>query len=756
MPQIANQTLELDDFSGGFTDDYINCNMNRGQKFDNVFILPNKKLISRWGFELDNNDTANSQIPAGNQRIGMLLNYNNSDDLLVQSAKKIYYRNTAAYTTLVGPTSNDVFNEGSTSSFVSASEWNRHLFVTNDSFPNVQKIYKDGSSVLQTRTAGLPALATAPTVTAGTSSTRSYIYAFHYYFTYTIGTQIFEDRGPVTQVALASSGDPSVNNNAISVIPVLANTAVNNYATTTIKVHIFRTLNEGVDLFKIGEVTNGTTVFTDNVSDSTAEDGVPIYTAGGVLDNDPPPLSKYIHIVNNVAYYGHVKVGSETFPNIYRISVPFDPDSCPESFEDEVEDEITGINSVQSTPIILCKRHIYRSEGYFDETGNGSLTHTRISDTAGCVSNLSAVQAEGGLFWAGNDGFYYTDGFRVLKISDHLNTTYASYISNTSNAKRIVGTYDEKYRRIIWTVQSSSSSSDNDSCIVLELRWGISNEMVFTTMSGGDTFSPTSVIFYNRQLYRSDRRGYVFIHNESATADRKIDLTVNPDTWVRTTIIYDYKGPSMNFGTTMGRKWVPKCIITCGNRGNVSIQPNAINDDGSSIRPLKEIRFRGNFVWGDAEFIWGNPDCVWGTSGVIEQWRRMPHGGLRLSYFQLQITNSYTVVTNSDLLGTATLSTLEKATLDTAASNWPNDSVDYYLSFDTDDYVTQYLVSARDSDDVLTFVDSGGTSPVGSHEWLLKGYKKGEALNLLSYSVLYSSNSQSHKTYEASDSGENA
>lgn len=752
--QVATQTLEIDDFSGGMTDHYINCPTNRGQLFENLFILPNKKLLSRWGSELD--DESNAQIPAGNQRIGALINYNNSSTLFVQSAKKLYYRNPSAYTTLTGPSGNDVFNAGATTNFISYSEWNRHLFVTNDAFAYVSKIYSDGSGTLRVRTAGLPAMA-QPTVTAGTAGASSYLYAFHYFYTYTIGTEVFEDRGPVVQVELASSVEPSVSTNPITNIPVLANGSDYNYDTANIKVHIFRTLNGGADFFKIGEVTNGTTTFNDTISDASAEDGEPLYTTGGVLDNDPPPLCKYAHIVNNVAYYGHVKDDSQVFPNKYRISVPFDPDSCPGSFEDTVEDEITGVSSVQSIPIIFCKRHVYRSEGTFDEFGRGNLNHTRISDTAGCISALSAVQAEGGLFWAGNDGFYYTDGYRVLKVSDHLNTTYATYIATMAETKRIVGCFNEKHRRIEWTVQADSASSDNETVVCLELRWGISPEMVFTTMAGGTSFFPTHRCYFNRQVYRADYRGFVFVEDEDAVADPKVDLTKTADTWERETIIYNYMGPALNFGTTLGRKWVPKAVITLGNYGNVSVQPNAINDDGGSVRALKEIRFRGSFFWGDDEFLWGNSECEWRGGGVLEHWRRMPARGLRLSYFQMQLTNALTVVANSDLFGDVTVDpALETATLVDSTVNWTSDAVDYFLYFEADSYVTSYQVTERTSAQVLKFIDPGGNSPSGTQSWLLKGYKKGERMNLLGYGVQYGAGSLSHQTFQASESGENA
>ncbi len=756
--QVATKPLEFSDFSGGMTDNYINCPLNRGQFFDNLFILENKKIRSRWGSDLDVDD-ANAQIPAGNQRIGALLNYNNSARMYVQSAKKFYYRNPSAYSELVGPvTSNPVFNAGATTSYISHSEWNRHIFVTNDSFAYVSKIYDNESGTPQIRTAGLPALATSPSVAVGSAGTNNYLYAFHYYYTYTIGSQVFEDRGPVTQVELLLSQEPSSSNNNVTAIPVLANGANTNYDTATIKVHIFRTVTDGNVFYKIGEVTNGTTTFTDSTSDSTASDAETVYTSGGVLDNDPPPLCKFLHVVNNFGYYGHIQEGAETFPNKYRISIAYDPDSVPGQFEDEVEDEIAGVSSTQSIPIILCKRHIYRSEGTFDETGRGFLNHVRISDKAGCISNLSCVQdGEGNLFWAGNDGFYVTDGYKVQKISDHLNESYARNIAAMSNTKSIVGTFDEKYRRIIWTIKTDTSSADNDTAIICELRWGISPEMVFTTMSGGSSFSPTFITFFDKQMYRADHRGYVFVHDETLTVDRKVDLTVIPSLWVHQTIVYDYRGPATGFGTTLGRKWVPKAVITLGNEGNVSVQPTAINDDGASFRQLKPIRYRGSFTWGDDNFIWGNPECVWGAAGIEEQWRRMPARGLRLSYFQMQLSNAYVVIVNSDILGEATLAAVSSivSTATLPSLLWPDNSIDYYLSFETDDYDEQFLVTGL-STTVATFLNIRSTAPTGLQKWLLKGYPKNEVFSLLSYAVLYNDQSQSQKTYQATDTGGNA
>lgn len=747
-------SIEVKDFSGGITDNFINAPPNRAETLDNFILLNNKSLLLRPGSDID--DSVNDILPVGAQRIGALLNYNNSDALLVQTADRIYYRNPSAYTNLVGPTGNDAFSVGTTADYISHTQWNRHLFVTNDQFSSVQKIYRDGSNVLQIRTAGLPYLASNPTVTAGAAGARNYLYAFLYHYTYTVGTEIFEDFGPPVLVELNNSGDPSINPNSISLIPVLSNGATQNWDTTVIKVYIYRTEDAGDVLYKIGEVTNGITVFSDNVADSIAVDNEPIYTEGGVLENEPPPLCKYVHVVNNIGFYGHIKEGSEVFPNKYRQSVPFDIDSCPGQLEGQVEDEIAGISSVQSIPIILCKRHIYRIEGIYDETGQGFSNPVRISDTAGCVSALSIVQAENKIFWAGNDGFYVSDGYSCQKISFHLNESYASMLSEISDSRRIVGIYDEKKRTIKWALTSDSASLDNDTIFILDLYYGVSSESTFYSWSGGASFRPTSIVMFDGYLYRADTRGYVLKHDENLYTDAKIDTLVSASLWKRQTIIYNYRGPASNLNYANLRKWVTKFLITCRNRTNISIQPNAINDDGLVVRPLKEIRWRKNFVWGDPEFIWGSPECVWNAEGLIEALRWFPAKGLRCSYIQMQITNSYTIITNSDTLGDATVNnTLKTVTLNNAvAADWPVQSVDYYISFEEDDYTAQYLVTVR-TDDTLTYSDSGNTSPNGTQKWVLKGYKKDECINLLSYCLKFAVTSDTEPTYTASEAGAN-
>lgn len=755
MANLETSPITVDDFSGGKTDFYVNGKPSSGQVFDNLLILNNRSFIVRPGSEID--DEIEDVIPAGNTKINEIINFNNSAHLLVNSAKKLYYRNPSAYAELAGPTGNPALNVGTTSSFLSQTQWHGHLFLTGDDFPNPVKVWKDGST-LRLAQAGLTALASSPTVTAGAAGARSYVYAFVHKYSYTVGTEVFIDRGPVTLVQLANSGNPSVNPNPITVIPVLANGGTGNYDTSNIKIEIYRTIDAGDTFYRLGEVTNGTTTFNDNFADTAIQLNELLYTTGGVVENDPPPLAKFVHIVNNTGYWGHIKEGSETLITEIRQSIPGDPDSVPADFSCQIEEELVGLSSIQSIPIAMGKRYIYRLDGGFDQFGRGFINPVRIGDTEGCVSNRAIVQADKGmLFWMGRDNFYMTDGYKVMKVGEHLSETYRNLLAQTGDARRFVGTFNEKERRVEWAVTSDSASLDNDTIFVLDLQWGISNEMCVTTYSGGTNFRPTSITYFNGLLHRADTRGYIFRHDDTIYTDPEVDTLVSAEDWERATIIYNYKSIATSFGETSQRKWVPRMLLTAKNLTNVSIQINAINDEGKFVRALKQIRYRRNFTWGDSDFMWDQELCTWNSEGLIEEWRRLPYRGLRVSYLQIQITNAYTVISNSDTIGQATVNGVANTvTLDSFATmDWPENSKGYFISFETDNYETQYEVTAA-TPDTLTFTDSGNTAPTGSVKWLLKGYKKGEVLNLLSYVMYVAKIDQSQTTFEAGGDGGNA
>ena len=741
---LSYQALEFKDFTGGISDNILIGAQNQYEYADNLIITQTKGLLQRDGSEIY--DDVNYQIPAGSQRIGALLEHD--DTLFVQSSKNLYYISTT-WQTLLGASSNPVFSAGDVNSTISWAKWNDHLIVTNDSWASPMKIYKDGSSVWKVRNAGLPKM-TLPTITPDFNDSKTYIYYFLYFYSYTVGTVTYEDYGATVSKLVSSAGDLSGagHYNQISAIPVIANGVTGNYDTANIKVKIYRTEDLGIVAYYVGEVTNGTTTFTDNVLDTTIITNAIIYVDSGVYDNDPPPLAKYVAVADDICWYANVKEGSEIFANRIRQSNKFDIDSCPESFYVDVEDDITGISSIGNIPIVFCRNKVYRLEGAYDYLGRGVLDKKIIDDTIGCIGNLSIVQTQNGIFFASEDGFCVTDGYRVIKLSDNFIERYKQCIGTTTKDKRLYGTYDSANNRIWWAVQYDDSSTDNDFCFIYDLRFS-----AFTTAKNGEYFAPTALKVFGDDFLRADRRGYLFRHDPEIYVDPKIDVTALPSAWLDAYIPYNYQSCGIDFGTGAIRKWVSKIAAMFDNLTKLSVRIRSENDSSNYFADLKEIKFNNNVRWGDPDVEWGSDLPRWNYYDIIKEIRRFPANGLRCTYKQVQFTNSLTIIDKSDLRGLCTVDAVTKqATLaDYPTEKWDAEAVDYYISFVNDSYVKQYLISSR-SDATITFIDIANTCPTGSSKWVLRGYRKNEKISILSYVLYYAPMTDSFQPYEGEDS----
>ena len=755
--QIPTQPLEVDDFRGGATDYYLGGPVEKAKTVDNLHLVPfgeKAKLLTRQGSEIHDDDYP--QIPAGNQRIGTLKVFENT--LLVHSKEKLHYIS-SGWQTLQGPSSNDMFPSGTTSEYLSMAVWNRHLLVASSGYHLPVKVYPDASNVLKLRTAGLPALATAPTCTP-TAGANTYIYAFVYYYTYQVGTLIYEDYGPVTQVLVGSAAEPSSGTMAVTVIHAISNGATGNYDTgsANLKVRIYRTSNAGTTFYYVGQVNNGTATFNDTTSDaSIIAANIQLYTTGGVIENEPPPLCKLVHVEGDIAYYGNTKEGTEIHANRLMQAVPGDIDSCPADFyTDGFDGGIAGLSGFKGSPIVMCDNgSVYRVDGVFDLFGRGGMFPQKIADAADCISGQGVVKTMDGVFWAGSDGIWYTDGYSVVRLNEDYDQSWATFVESATQKARIQGKYDSKKRRIWWTIQDEGET-DCTKCYVLYLDFGIRQNASFATMTGtNDSFAPTAIEFNAGVMYRGDRRGYLFRHEDLLYTDPKVDLDESPEDWETTLLQYTYTSCAFNVGG-MERMFIPRIDITCENETNLSLQITSINDDNAAGRDLKPIRSRSNLTWGDEDVLWGD-DIAWNSEGMINEWRRFPATALRCQYKQITLTNAFVAITSSDALGTATVDNgASTATLtDAATRDWLSTIVDYYIAFETDEYAKEYPITARTSDNVITFSDPAGSAPNAALvEWVIRGYPRGEVLNLIGYRLHVSVFGKTQNTFLKAQSGE--
>jgi len=748
---IQTQPLELRDFSGGITDNFIDASIVNCQYSDNLLVTENRKLETRDGSNLLDIDYP--QVPVGQQRVGTLINF--QETTVVQSGKKFYYDDGTAWAPIVGPNV-DPLNTIDVNSSISFDIKDDQLFILSDQYSKLHKIYVDGSSVWQCRTAGVPALASDPSLAGGSGGGNNYIYSFHYYYAYTVGTVSYLDVGSIKQVQILDIDSPDATTVNITSIPVLANGANDNYDTANIKVKIFRTVANGSTSYLIGEVTNGTTIYNDSVADSVILDYDTIYSTGGELSKDVPPLAKYVHIVNGAAFFGNIKEGTEILKTKIMQSVPLDYDSVPVIMYDNIDGEVTGISSYMDRPLFFTKFSVTRADGLFDASGSGNLLLQKINDTIGAISDKSIVQTPYGVVFASKEGFAYTDGFKVFTISNNLTERYRAITATEAISRRIQGVYNRKTNCVYWTAYSNADSTDCDIVFVLDLRWGIDENSTFTTLKFLGA-NPTAIMFNDdSELIRGDLKGYIFKHGDGLLNDPRIDTLVAPSTWGSNPIIYRYKTVAIRPDAKF-RSFIPRMIFASKNDSNLSVQINSDSDIGNRKRSMKPLRWRGNFIWGDPLFVWGRSSFQWGVQGFIEHQRYFYSDDLRCTYKQVELTNAIVEIINSDSLCTVTVDPSSKTlTLDdTVSFDWLDDMDGYSVYLDHDGYTKEFPIVTYGADTV-TVLDPQGVLPVGSGiKFTVKGIPKDEVLSLLNLAILYAPLGQTQDRFAPSQLGGN-
>jgi hypothetical protein len=626
-------------------------------------------------------------------------------------------------------------------------------------------------------TIGLPEFASTP-ATVATGSDWTGVYAFFYKYVYTdyLGTQ-FEFLGtPILLDVTNATGDPAAANITLTSIPALVNTAYTNYDVVTVTKEIYRTINGGQNFFFLASIPNATTSYVDSTADSTIQNNELIYTAGGALGYDLPPAGAFA-VTQVYDYFWYA-----TPTTLYQ-SIAGNPGACPADFADELDQKIKGLASFAAYPILFCDRSVYRVEGTFDDFGNGGYQRREIHKTAGCISNASIVNTPLGIFWFGNGGVFWTDGRAVLKVSDHLDSFYATW----SNGQ-VLGSYDHNDNVVRWTVSSSpnNETSPNDTILILHLHYGVKEESVFSTEGSWGNIYPTAIAFSNSQdivdagapydqFYNNvaftDGRGYLLYYDVRALTDPWVDPTKAPADFFKKPIIYDFITAGLDQGTTATRKYTPEFQVEIDPQTSVAMQVQHRRDDGgawsgtggtppsgqgatgspgggSSGAPgVPELRQDGPIIWGVTDCLWLNDalEHPWRTIPLLAARRTIPFGQLRSERRQLRFTNAFTNIINSAAPdevppGDATVAVgvapaLSTVTLDTPGNAWPDDLEGYWITFASDNYTQTYQVAEKVSDTVLAIRDPYGTLVDGSTAWVIKGYRKFERPRLVSFTL---------------------
>lgn len=655
---------------------------------------------------------------------------------------------------------------------------------------------------------GAPSFSGAPQNSLGTYSVpntpffvptiASYAYAFIYTSTYTVepnGIQYLVQSNPVFVGPIQSSTVipvgativsqfvnvyPNVTYKttqplAITSIPALVNTVNTNYdtsfpasvgnpslidaaSTTGSTTDIYRTTDGGVTYYKEISLNVSTTSYSDSFADSaSASTNIPqlnlqqvLYTSGGVVGNDQPPQAISITQLNGFMYYGNIIDTGQTFPNRVRQSLQNNPDSAPATFFDDLDDAIVGLAATRSVVVAICSKSIYRLTGQFNSLGQGAMTHEKISDKIGGLSAKSIVSTEIGIFFAGTDGFYYTDGYQLIKISIDLNARYAGLTQNATQQTRLQGAYDRYNRRIYWTVQQDPTDTNCDSFWVFYLDYGVKPSGVFTTMSNTTFMRPSSVAAFNGNLVYGHELGYVLKTDPLIKTDPVINTAAVPSLWQEQYMPYYYASSALTMGSVFTRKYSTKIHFLGNNVGNASMQYVSINDNNAGILfNLPTMQYRANPIWGQPNIIWNQPQAQqpysWEYDGIPDFWRRFPAGSMRYDVKQMILQPAFAANYRSEDWPPFCFASINSGTkvitiatpTGFTAITWPLDIVGMQFSFSTDNYLAAYTVVSVSGANATVSDPGSKLVTLNTLGWVIRGYQKNQRVNISNMIIYY-------------------
>jgi hypothetical protein len=721
MPRIM-----VNEFTGGLTDSPYTSPENCAEVIDNLLLKKDGTLEGVGGIAIYSNSA--SRLPT-NKRVARWARLSPTE-LVAFSDSKAFYVTPSAVTEILGPTGNRAFNVGDEDSAVSVALFNNTIHATSDARPYQIKIYIDENGDPQLRTAGLPIVASDPTITPSGVGTNNYIYAFVHIYEYRVGNTLFVDFGTpryVTKTALN-------NNNTISAIPVLSNGADYNWDTTVIKIGIYRTVTNGVAFYKVGEVTNGTTGFVDTVTDANLVLNETLYTNGGISNNDIPDPCKYIFEANDTYYNLDILQDTEEKPFRLKQSITNDPDSIPDDYINDFKANLRGGGVVGRSPIILTETQTIRLDGIIDETGKGFIQKEILSNTVGGISHNGVVQTSKGLYFPSKDGFYYTDGFstptKLAKknaFTSKIDIFYKEFVSTNEQQSRIQGVYDSLNNRVIWSVQESEA--DNDKFYVYD-----ETHDAFTTLSNNSGILPTAIIMDGEDLIIGDGNGYIFRLSKDFFTHPKVDTSLPVTDWVEDTIIYRWKSVHLTGGDASINKWFTKVNVQGIPETNVNMAILSYTNGEMESKELYPVRVAPSLVWGDPSFEWGDDAFVWNRQSTLNQTRRFPAGRLRARQRQIEFTNAYYTIlsstddTDSYITINASMGLAILVTPSSYIFGANNEGYDLIIGSNS------YPISSGTAD-TLTLIDADSTLVDGTYAWSIKGYGKGQRPQILNFSA---------------------
>lgn len=330
-----------------------------------------------------------------------------------------------------------------------------------------------------------------PSVFAGSADpgTRSYLYAAVYAWRDGRGNLHLSEPSDVQTVTLE---DKSIGSGGGSVVTLKVKTThatlkgdVADGANRLAMIWIYRTLANApeayylLDRFDLANAIDEYSVsLSDDESDTellAAARGI-LYTAGGIIENRPPPASLAVCQAKNRLWLASANDEREVW--FSKVFVAGEGPGFNEAFRlriDDSPDGITALAPLDDKVVVFTAKRIYvvTGDGPNDTGGDGAFGGPfLVSSSAGCVDPRSVVAWQGGIFFQSAEGLCLLDrGLSLTFAGEPVRALVDSFPEITGAA------LDAENRRCLWLANVAGGGSGGG---VLVFDYGHNAWMLWT------------------------------------------------------------------------------------------------------------------------------------------------------------------------------------------------------------------------------------------------------------------------------------
>lgn len=512
---------------------------------------------------------------------------------------------------------------------------------------------------------------------------------------------------------------------------------------------IYCTENNGTTLYKRyqGKITGDSHQIV-TLGEAADPQGQVIYTQSGEIANNYNSAMSGVSCMTSNGIFWNVNSRSG---NVQQ-SKPYQPAAWPGSFETRFSDTPIGLGAVNRYPVVFTKKGCFRIEGFIASDGTGSSRVITISDTIGAFNHEGIVKVDHLLYFLSHDGVYATDGFKVKKVSGHINKTYANlfnrYDTGIENTGAVSGVYDSINKMIIWTVKDFVLGGDHVFIGYPEINViDKGANIAFTVMN--DSLLKKAKLHY---IKNSLLIGVTVVSTDYLYAIKTSTREIDPDIESSninyyyddgtsnnpSSIAFEYVSTPISFGNKLARKWVSRVLFTLNKLTqsfNASFGVFGVNDHTGG-HTLTDIR-----VYNENRFL-----------PVIK--RHFPRGFLRCTHKQIGIRDAEVVLFRSDdystMNTTATTGTL------TGVETFPTDDASspyrHYIYFADEDYLIDHFITISGPNSIEFATARSVATGVA---WKIVGVSRDEPLLIDDIALEYTPIGEGHIDYTPERGGEN-